>query len=428
MAPMAPIVVPSMGAPAPTNVVIVSKIPDGVTEHLLSAGAGRSTDLLKMSFRKADIDGPGWAIMAFTTPEIARQAQERLHGKPLMGAGKPTGPLDASLGEGLFGPIRTPDDRASPWKEARTPTGQVYYYHTATRQTSWIKPPPEFPPAPAPPAPNQPPPPASAQPPAAKGPQGASAACAARPYPGAPPPPVPTPPPPVQGAQAMALAQTAISSAARAAELSAVETAGLAANSAGPVGANLFVYHIPNSWDDMILKQHFEHFGTILSCRVQKDAEGRPRGFGFVSYDTPGAAAAAIAGMHGFPVEGKWLKVQLKKGDEQQLDKSLLPTIGGPSSPGIVEVGSQPGVPPPPAPPPPGAPDMGMSGAMHAGTMPPVGVMPPGAGSLMGSMPPPTGPMVGPMAALPPAPPPVFPGATVVPPRPGYTPPRWGPY
>jgi RNA recognition motif-containing protein len=86
----------------------------------------------------------------------------------------------------------------------------------------------------------------------------------------------------------------------------------------GPVGANLFVYHIPNSWDDNILRQHFEHFGTILSCRIQKDSDGRARGFGFVSFDSPEAAQSSIAGMHGFPVEGKWLKVQLKKGDEEE--------------------------------------------------------------------------------------------------------------
>merc|ERR1719267_287415 len=64
----------------------------------------------------------------------------------------------------------------------------------------------------------------------------------------------------------------------------------------GPVGSNLFVYHIPNTWDDSILRQHFEHFGSIVSCRIQKDGEGRPRGFGFVSFDAPAAAQAAIAG------------------------------------------------------------------------------------------------------------------------------------
>merc|ERR1719247_3094452 len=120
-------------------------------------------------------------------------------------------------------------------------------------------------------------------------------------------------PPPGSGAAALA---------AQAAVLAAQATASTAQSQAmstktGPVGGNLFVYHIPNSWDDNILRQHFEHFGTILSCRIQKDPEGRARGFGFVSYDSAEAGTAAIAGMHGFPVEGKWLKVQLKKGDAE---------------------------------------------------------------------------------------------------------------
>ncbi|CAJ1346398.1 unnamed protein product [Effrenium voratum] len=126
----------------------------------------------------------------------------------------------------------------------------------------------------------------------------------------------------------------------------------------GPVGANLFVYHIPNSWDDHILRQHFEHFGKILSCRVQKDDSGRPRGFGFVSFDAPASAQAAIAGMHGFPVEGKWLKVQLKKGDEQQMEQAKE-QVGGMPGMTVNQAAPPPPAPPPPAPPPPR--DMGKS-------------------------------------------------------------------
>merc|ERR1712083_915341 len=113
----------------------------------------------------------------------------------------------------------------------------------------------------------------------------------------------------------------------------------------GPVGANLFIYHIPNSWNDSILRQHFEHFGKIVSCRVQTDNDGRSRGFGFVSFDSATAAGAAIAGMHGFPVEGKHLKVQLKKGDEQQLAPSG--SLGAAGMAGMMEA-ALPGQPPPP--------------------------------------------------------------------------------
>lgn len=36
----------------------------------------------------------------------------------------------------------------------------------------------------------------------------------------------------------------------------------------GPVGANVFVYHIPSSLDDEGLRAIFSPFGTILSTKV----------------------------------------------------------------------------------------------------------------------------------------------------------------
>lgn len=317
---MGPVGAQPAPAPGPTNVVIISKVPEGATEQQISAGAGRYGDVLQVVLRAADLDGPGWALVAFASPELAKAARERLDGKPLPGLPPSSPPVDAALGEGLFGNVRR-NDQDSPWREARTPQGQVYYFHAVTRQTAWTKPPPEFAAAAAP---------GSLLATAAAG-RGAAA--------GAKKVSV--------GAQAQAAIQAA--QAAVAAQQVTGEIVGSSAS--GPVGANLFVYHIPNSWDDNILRQHFEHFGRIVSCRVQKDNDGRPRGFGFVSYDAPPAAQAAIAGMHGFPVEGKWLKVQLKKGDEQQLgDKA---SIGGPSlaghmaepGPSLALPGTQPSFP-----------------------------------------------------------------------------------
>mmetsp|Transcript_24357 Transcript_24357/g.75821 ORF Transcript_24357/g.75821 Transcript_24357/m.75821 type:complete len:99 (+) Transcript_24357:837-1133(+) len=57
--------------------------------------------------------------------------------------------------------------------------------------------------------------------------------------------------------------------------------------------------------------------------------------------------------MHGFPVEGKHLKVQLKKGDEQQLAPPTQPSLGGPTLAGLLEATT--GLPHQP-PPPPGLP------------------------------------------------------------------------
>lgn len=71
----------------------------------------------------------------------------------------------------------------------------------------------------------------------------------------------------------------------------------------GPDGANLFIFHIPNHFTNLDMYQLFCPYGNLLSVRimVEKDT-GRSRGFGFVSYDSPDAAALAIKELNGFPV------------------------------------------------------------------------------------------------------------------------------
>lgn len=315
---------PPASTPAPSNVLILSKIPEGVSEFQIAASAGRSTEILQVSHRAADLEGLGWCFVAFATPELARTARDRLHGKTLPGAANVPFALDAVLGDGLYGNVRRYDDGDSPWKEARSAKGDVYFYHAVTRQTSWTKPLPSFPPAPPPPGQRGYVPPA----PPRVGMLGLNQ----------PPPPMMVPPP-GSGSAAMN-AQAVVANALAAANVSQAQAL---QGKVGPVGGNLFVYHIPNSWDDNILRQHFEHFGGIVSCRIQKDPEGRARGFGFVSYDSAEAAGAAISGMHGFPVEGKWLKVQLKKGDEELMAPRGPEMAGMPG--GIQGV---PGAPPPP--------------------------------------------------------------------------------
>ncbi|CAA9990210.1 RNA-binding protein, putative [Plasmodium knowlesi strain H] len=97
----------------------------------------------------------------------------------------------------------------------------------------------------------------------------------------------------------------------------------------GPPGANVFVFHVPSHWTDMELYQHFQHFGYVLSARIQRDSSGRNKGYGFVSFNNPESAMNAIKGMHGFYVSGKHLKVQLKKGEEHymQLNGPVQPQM-----------------------------------------------------------------------------------------------------
>jgi len=91
-------------------------------------------------------------------------------------------------------------------------------------------------------------------------------------------------------------------------------------------GSNLFVYNIPHAWDEKKLINHFAPFGKVVTARVIKDGDGVPRGFGFVSYDNPPSAAAAIDNLNGTLLEGKPLQVQIKKGEELFLYKAPPPT------------------------------------------------------------------------------------------------------
>ena len=102
-------------------------------------------------------------------------------------------------------------------------------------------------------------------------------------------------------------------------------------NKQGPPGCNLFLFHLPNEWRVQELLAHFSPFGNIVSARIMTEkATGRSKGFGFVSYDNPQSAQAAIKAMNGYSVMGKKLKVELKKGDgEIDDDASAMSMMHG---------------------------------------------------------------------------------------------------
>jgi len=72
---------------------------------------------------------------------------------------------------------------------------------------------------------------------------------------------------------------------------------------------NIFVKNLPTDMSEDALKELFNTYGPTTSIAIMKGEDGVSKGFGFVSFETPEAAAAAVAGHNGTEVEGKALFV-----------------------------------------------------------------------------------------------------------------------
>ncbi|PIC21239.1 hypothetical protein B9Z55_026150 [Caenorhabditis nigoni] len=83
-------------------------------------------------------------------------------------------------------------------------------------------------------------------------------------------------------------------------------------------GVNLYVKNIDEELTDEGLRAHFASFGTITSAKVMVDENGRSKGFGFVCFEKPEEATAAVTEMNSKMMGSKPLYVALAQRKEDR--------------------------------------------------------------------------------------------------------------
>jgi len=255
--------------------VFLGCIPNHVEEEDLKAECEKQGTVKDFFYMRDRVNTDrGWAFVTYEDETEAAVAVAMFHGQQIFpGSARPLHCKFANEKltklEGTV--FEAPTKPVTPWQEFTTPEGKPYYFNSSTKETRWEKP-------------------------AELGGVGAGGPAAGM-VPGLP----------GAGSSSASSGPLAITAAAS-------NTGGV-----GPMGANIFVFHVPINWTDEDFHAHFAPFGQIVSAKIHVDPVSKAsKGFGFVSYATPQAATMAIKGMNGFDTkQGKLLKVTIKKGEEQ---------------------------------------------------------------------------------------------------------------
>ena len=173
--------------------------------------------------------------------------------------------------------------------------------------------------------------------------------------------------------------------------------------------SKLFVGGIsPNITEDM-LRQMFSQYGVVLDVRLITDRDtNMPKGYGFVTMDSPGAAHSAITGLSGYKLADKTISVRMAGANKGAPGMGFTPPPAGfpgapgppnpygppqgqsPAGPGVSPYGPgpTPGASPYPRP---GQPPAGYGPPAAAYGTPPAGYGPPQTSAPPGYAPPPAG-------------------------------------
>ena len=85
------------------------------------------------------------------------------------------------------------------------------------------------------------------------------------------------------------------------------------------MSSKLFVGNLPFNATENDLQDAFAAHGTVVEAVLMMDrTTGRPRGFGFVTMNTPEEAEKAIAALNGSQLGGRALTVNIAKPREER--------------------------------------------------------------------------------------------------------------
>lgn len=78
---------------------------------------------------------------------------------------------------------------------------------------------------------------------------------------------------------------------------------------------NVYVKHIPKAWTEELLYKIFGEYGKISSLVLQTDSRGRP--FGFVNFEDPDSAKAAVSALHNAQVTPLGVELSSEESSKQ---------------------------------------------------------------------------------------------------------------